>query len=256
MGRMSGKVALISGGAEGIGATVGRMFVEEGGNVMLGDLQLDKAQALADELGDNAAAVSLDVRDLDAWNAAVDATVDKFGKLTSLCNIAGISEPGNTIDVDLDSWNRHIDINLNGTFYGCRAALPAMEKAGEPGTIVNVGSMLAARAGANMAAYCASKAGVTHLTRSVALDCAARGVPVRANTVHPGAIRTPMYERYLNAGGATPDEIEVAMASAHPVGRVGEPEEVAKAILFLSSDESSFTSGADLTVDGASTIRE
>ncbi len=162
MGRMSGKVALISGGAEGIGATVGRMFVEEGGNVMLGDLQLDKAQALADELGDNAAAVSLDVRDLDAWNAAVDATVDKFGKLTSLCNIAGISEPGNTIDVDLDSWNRHIDINLNGTFYGCRAALPAMEKAGEPGTIVNVGSMLAARAGANMAAYCASKAGVTH----------------------------------------------------------------------------------------------
>lgn len=256
MGRMSGKVALISGGAEGIGATTARMFVEEGGSVMLGDLQLDKATELAEELGDNAAAVSLDVRDLDAWNAAVDATVEKFGKLTSLCNVAGISEPGNTVDVDLDSWNRHIDINLNGTFYGCRAALPALEKSGEPGTIVNVGSMLAHRAGANMAAYCASKAGVTHLTRSVALDCAARDVPVRANTVHPGAIRTPMYERYLNAGGATPDEIEVAMASAHPVGRVGEPEEVAKAILFLSSDESSFTSGADLTVDGASTIRE
>ena len=256
MGRMSGKVALISGGAEGIGATVGRMFVEEGGSVMLGDVQLDKTQALAEELGDNAAAISLDVRDLDAWGGAVDATVEKFGKLTSLCNVAGISEPGNTVDVDLDSWNRHIDINLNGTFYGCRAALPALEKAGEPGTIVNVGSMLAHRAGANMAAYCASKAGVTHLTRSVALDCAARGIPVRANTVHPGAIRTPMYERYVHAGGATPEEIEVAMASAHPVGRVGEPEEVAKAILFLSSDESSFTSGADLTVDGASTIRE
>lgn len=256
MGRMSGKVALISGGAEGIGATTARMIVEEGGSVMLGDLQLDKAIELAEELGDNAAAVSLDVRDLDAWNAAVDATVEKFGKLTSLCNVAGISEPGNTVDVDLDSWNRHIDINLNGTFYGCRAALPALEKSGEPGTIVNVGSMLAHRAGANMAAYCASKAGVTHLTRSVALDCAARKIPVRANTVHPGAIRTPMYERYLNAGGATPEEIEVAMASAHPVGRVGEPEEVAKAILFLSSDESSFTSGADLTVDGASTIRE
>ncbi len=256
MGRMSGKVALISGGAEGIGATTARMIVNEGGSAMLGDIQLDKAQALADELGDNAAAVSLDVRDLDAWIGAVDATIEKFGKLTSLCNVAGISEPGNTVDVDLDSWNRHIDINLNGTFYGCRAALPALEKAGEPGTIVNVGSMLAHRAGANMAAYCASKAGVTHLTRSVALDCAAREIPVRANTVHPGAIRTPMYERYVHAGGATPEEIEVAMASAHPVGRVGEPEEVAKAILFLSSDESSFTSGADLTVDGASTIRE
>ena len=257
MGRLSGKVALISGGAEGIGRTVAEMFVAEGGSVMLGDLQLDKAQALATELGSNAAAVKLDVRDLPAWEAAVSETVQQFGKLTNLCNVAGISEPGNTVDVDLDSWHRHIDINLNGTFYGCRAAIPAMEKSGENCTIVNVGSMLAMRAGANMAAYCASKAGVTHLTKTVALDCAARGLPIRANTVHPGAIRTPMYERYLNAGGgATPDQIEAVMASAHPVGRVGEPDEVAKAIIFLSSEDSSFTSGADLTVDGASSIRE
>lgn len=257
MGRLTGKVALISGGAEGIGRTVAEMFVAEGGSVMLGDLQLDKAKALAAELGDKAAAVSLDVRDLSAWDAAVAATVAQFGKLTNLCNIAGISEPGNTVDVDLDSWNRHIDINLNGTFYGCRAAIPALENSGEKCTIVNVGSMLAMRAGANMAAYCASKAGVTHLTKSVALDCAARGLSIRANTVHPGAIRTPMYDRYLNAGGgATPEQIEVAMASAHPMARVGESEEVAKAIIFLSSEDSSFTSGADLTVDGASSIRE
>ena len=256
MGRMSGKVALISGGAEGIGGTLARMIVAEGGSVMLGDLQLDKARALAVELGPNADAVALDVRDLSAWEAAVAATVKRFGKLTSLCNIAGISEPGNTVEVDLDSWHRHIDINLNGTFYGCRAAIPALAAAGEPATIVNVGSMLAHRASGNMAAYCASKAGVTHLTKSVALDCAARGLQIRANTVHPGAIRTPMYERYVNAGGASPEEIETVMASAHPMGRVGTPEEVAKAIIFLSCDDSSFTSGTDLNIDGASAIRE
>lgn len=257
MGRMTGKVALISGGAEGIGGTLGRMIVAEGGSVMLGDLQFDKAKALAAELGANAAAVMLDVRDLGQWETAVAETVARFGKLTSLCNIAGISEPGNTVDVDLDSWHRHIDINLNGTFYGCRAAIPALAAAIEPATIVNVGSMLAMRAGANMAAYCASKAAVTHLTKTVALDCAARGLQIRANTVHPGAIRTPMYDRYVNAGGdATSEEVETYMAGAHPMGRVGRPEEVAQAIIFLSCDDSSFTSGADLTVDGASSIRE
>jgi NAD(P)-dependent dehydrogenase (short-subunit alcohol dehydrogenase family) len=257
MGRMSGKVALISGGAEGIGGTLGRMIVAEGGSVMLGDLQRDKAQALAAELGPDADAVQLDVRDLGQWEAAVAATVKRFGKLTTLCNIAGISEPGNTVDVDLDSWHRHIDINLTGSFYGCRAALPALAASGEAATIVNVGSMLAHRASATMAAYCASKAGVTHLTRTVALDCAARGLNIRANTVHPGAIRTPMYERYVQAGGPEMvDAIETAMASAHPMNRVGTAEEVAKAIVFLSCEDSSFTSGTDLNIDGASAIRE
>lgn len=255
MERMTGKVALISGGAEGIGGVLGRMMVAEGARVMLGDIQLDKAKALAAELGPNADAVALDVRDFHAWEAAVAATLARFGKLTSLCNIAGISEPGNTIDVDLDSWQRHIDINLNGTFYGCRAAIPALAASGEPATIVNIGSMLAHRANATMAAYCASKAGVTHLTKTVALDCAARGLNIRANTVHPGAIRTPMYDRYLNAGGATPEQIEAVMASAHPMGRVGTADEVAQAIIFLSCDDSSFTSGTDLNVDGASAIR-
>lgn len=254
-GRMAGKVALISGGAEGIGGTVARLFIAEGGSVMLGDLQLDKAKSLAVELGPNADAVTLDVRDLGQWEAAVAATVARFGKLTTLCNIAGISEPGNTVDVDLDSWERHIAINLTGSFYGCRAAIPALAAAGEAATIVNIGSMLAHRAAGGMAAYCASKAGVTHLTKSVALDCAERGLNIRANTVHPGAIRTPMYNRYLNAGGATPEQIEQVMAAAHPMGRVGEPDEVARAILFLSCEDSSFTSGTDLNVDGASAIR-
>lgn len=256
MGRMDDKVALISGGAEGIGGTVGRMFVEQGGSVMLGDIQSDKAAALAAELGDRAASIELDVRNLDAWENAVTGTVERFGKLTTLCNVAGISEPGNVSDVDLDSWQRTIDINMVGTFNGCRAAIPAMEKSGEPCTIVNIGSMLALRFGGGMVAYCASKAAVTAITKCVALDCAARALPIRANTVHPGAIRTPMYERYQNAGPASPEEIETAFAATHPMNRIGEPEEVANAVLFLSSEESSFTSGVDLTVDGAGSIRE
>jgi 3alpha(or 20beta)-hydroxysteroid dehydrogenase len=255
MGKMTGKVALVTGGAEGIGATVGRMIVAEGGKVLLCDVQIDKARALAEELGENAAAFELDVRNLDQWHKAVRSAHEHFGKLTVLCNIAGISEPGNVVDGTLDTWERTIDINLNGPFYGMRAAVPAMEATGEPCAIINIGSMIALRAAAFVAAYSASKAGLLGLTRSVALDCAERGVPIRANMVHPGAIRTPMYDRYKYSGIDTPENIETNFAATHPMNRIGEPEEVARAVLWLASDESSFTTGCDITVDGGGSIR-
>lgn len=255
MGRMSGKVALVTGGAEGIGEAVGRLIVAEGGSVMLCDIQIDKAKALAKELGENAEAFELDVRNLDQWHEAVEATQKRFGKLTVLCNIAGISEPGNVVDGSLDTWERTIDINLNGPYYGCRAALPALEASGEPCAIVNIGSMIALRAAAFVAAYSASKAGLLGLTRSIALDCAERGVPVRANMVHPGAIRTPMYDRYKYSGADEPENIERDFAATHPMNRIGEPEEVARAVVFLASDEASFTTGCDFVVDGGGSIR-
>ena len=255
MGRMTGKVALVSGGAEGIGAAVARLIVAEGGKVMLGDVQLDKARALAAGLGERADSVQLDVRDLAQWEAAVAATRDKFGKLTVLCNIAGISEPGTVPDGTLDVWHRTIDINLHGPFYGMRAAIPAMEASGEPCAIVNIGSMIAMRPAAFVAAYSASKSGLRALTQSVALDCAARGVPIRANMVHPGAIRTPMYDRYKYSGADTPENIETNFAATHPMNRIGEPDEVARAVVFLASDEASFTTGVDFTVDGGGSIR-
>lgn len=256
MARMQGKVALISGGAEGIGAEVARRFVAEGAAVMLGDIQTAKAEALAVELGDFAAAVTLDVTSLAAWEVAVAATIARFGKITNLCNVAGISEPGSIVDVPLDSWARTIDINLNGTFNGCRAALPSLVASGEDGAIVNVGSMLALRPGGGFAAYCASKAAVTTLTKCIALDCAKRGWRIRANAVHPGAIRTPMFGRYLEMIPGTQEEVEAMFAANHPLGRVGESGEVADAILFLSSNEASFTTGSDLPVDGGGWIRE
>lgn len=254
-GRMQGKVALVSGGAEGIGAAVARAIVAEGGSVMLGDVQLEKAQELAAELGERADACQLDVRDLHQWEAAVSATRGRFGKLTVLCNIAGISEPGNVPDGSLDVWERTIDINLHGPFYGMRAAIPAMEASGEPCAIVNIGSMIAMRPAAFVAAYSASKAGLRGLTQSVALDLAERGLPIRANMVHPGAIRTPMYNRYKFSGADTPENIETNFAATHPMNRIGEPEEVARAVVFLASDEASFTTGCDFTVDGGGSIR-
>lgn len=256
MGRMDGKIALVTGGAEGLGAAIGKRIVDEGGSVMLCDVQIDKAAALADDLGERAASFELDVRNREQWQKAVEATVAKFGKINILCNVAGISEPGNVVEVSLDSWDRTIDINLNGTFNGCRAALPAMESTGEPGAIINIGSMIAMRPGAMFAAYAATKAGVRALTQSIALDCAARGVPIRANLIHPGAIRTPMYERYKYSGMDTPENIETNFAATHPMNRIGEPDEVARAAVFLASEEASFTTGVDFTVDGGGSIRD
>lgn len=255
MNRMQGKVALVSGGAEGIGAAVARLIVAEGGSVMLGDVQLEKAQDLAAELGERAAATPLDVRDLAQWEAAVAATQAHFGKLTVLCNIAGISEPGTITEGTLDVWQRTIDINLHGPFYGMRTAIPVMVASGEKCTIVNIGSMIALRPASFVAAYSASKTGLRGLTQSVALDCAEKGLPIRVNMVHPGAIRTPMYERYQFSGADTPENIEANFAATHPMNRIGEPDEVARAVVFLASDDASFTTGCDLTVDGGGSIR-
>jgi 3alpha(or 20beta)-hydroxysteroid dehydrogenase len=204
--------------------------------------------------GNGAASVALDVSKLDQWDAAVAASTAKFGKLTHLFNVAGISEPGNVEEVDLGSWDRTLAINLNGTFYGCRAALPAMAASGESGAIINTGSMLAMRVGAGFIAYCATKAAVTAMSKCVALHCAEKGYKIRVNTVHPGAIRTPMFERYLGMF-PSPEEGEAIFAANHPMGRVGEADEVARAALFLASDDASFTTGVDFTVDGGGNFR-
>ena len=257
MAQLAGKVALISGGAEGLGAATARAFIAAGGRVMLGDIQFDKARALARELGEACDAVLLDVTVPESWNTAVEATLKSFGKLNILVNNAGISEPGSVSEVEKESWDRTMRINLDGVFHGTQAALPAMVAAGEPGSIVNLSSMLALRPGAIFAAYCASKAAVAMLTKCTALDCAAKGWPIRANSVHPGAIETPMLERYLAfSPELTREQAYAGFAQNHPMGRCGRPDEIAQACLFLASDAASFTTGTELTVDGGGFIRE
>ena len=249
--KYQGKTVFITGTARGIGQGLAVAFAKEGCQIIGCDLGPQHETAAL--VGAKYRGFTADISTPEGAKTAVDNAANIGFDI--LINNAGIATSGLFENADFNRWKATIDVNLIGLMAVTHAALPHL-RTRPAAHIVNLSSIAGCTGSPGMAAYCASKAGVTHLTRSVALDCAARDVPVRANTVHPGAIRTPMYERYLNAGGATPDEIEVAMASAHPVGRVGEPEEVAKAILFLSSDESSFTSGADLTVDGASTIRE
>ena len=235
MGRVEGKVALISGGARGMGAAHARLLVAEGAKVVLGDLLDDEGKLLADELGSAARYVHLDVTDAEQWAAAVTAAVQEFGKLDVLVNNAGIVNGGPIQDFDIGEWQRIVDINLSGTFLGMRAAATAMIAAGG-GSIINISSIEGMRGSAWAHGYVATKWGVRGLTKSVAIELAPHGV--RVNSIHPGLIRTPMTEGF-------PDDVIKS-----PLGRPGTAEEVSSFVLFLASDESSYATGAEFVVDG------
>jgi 3alpha(or 20beta)-hydroxysteroid dehydrogenase len=255
MGRMDGHVALVTGAAGGIGAATAALLSAEGAAVMLADLDAGRLAETAARLG--APHIGLDVTVRRSWEDAVAATLDCFGKLSVLVNNAGISEPGDIETLTDDSWNRHLAVNLTGVMLGMQVAAPALRASGLPCAIVNVASMLSLRPGAPFAAYCASKAGMVALSQAAALHFARTGAAIRVNTVHPGAILTPMLERYLAMNPEFPRaEVLAGFAANHPMGRVGEAEEVACAILFLASTEASFTTGAMLPVDGAGHIRD
>ncbi len=250
--RLKGKVALISGGASGIGAASARRFVEEGAKVAVADMNAEKGQALVDTLGDQAMFVPLDVRSDSDWAKAVEATQARFGALTTVVNSAGVSRPASIEQETLQGFHETLAINLDGVFLGCKYAVEAL-KGGQGGSIVNFGSTLGVRAGAVFAAYAASKGGVRLLTRAVALHCAEAGYDIRCNAVLPGAIHTEMVEGYIAAGeaqGVSRAQVIDRFATVHPMKRLGRPGEAADAVVFLASDESSFTTGADLPVDG------
>ena len=250
--RFAGKVVLISGAASGIGAAAARLFIAQGARVAIADIQRDKGEALAAELGERAMFVHLDVTHESDWRAAVATAAAHLGGLTTLVNSAGVSIPANIESETLEGFHRTLAINLDGTFLGCKVAVEAL-KAGKGGAIVNLASTLGSKSGAIFPAYSASKGAVRMLTRSVALHCAEQGYDIRVNAVLPGAIHTEMVEGYIaagEAGGATRDQVIAGFAQVHPMKRLGRPEEVAAAIVFLASDEAAFITGADLPVDG------
>lgn len=250
--RLSGKTAFITGGASGIGAAAAKRFIEEGGRAILCDVDEEKGQALAAELGTHASFVHLDVTNEASWQAAISSAQDIMGGLTTIINSAGISVPATIEDETFEAFSRTIDINLNGVFLGCKYGLAAIkDQAGA--SIVNICSTLGVQAGSLFAAYCASKGGVRMLSKSVALHCAEQGYPVRVNCVMPGAIHTEMVEGYIAAGiaqGASREDVITGFASSHPMQRLGTPVEAADAIVYLASDESSYTTGAEIPVDG------
>lgn len=235
MGRVAGKVALVTGGARGIGAASARALVAEGAKVVLADVLDDEGKALADELGGSARYVHLDVTSEDDWRAAVETTTTEFGRLDVLFNNAGIANGGQLQRFKMEKWQQIIDVNLTGPFLGMKTCADAMIAAGG-GSIINTSSIEGLRGTPWAHGYVASKWGLRGLTKSVAMELAPHNI--RVNSIHPGLIRTPITE------GIPDDLIPI------PLGRPGQPEEVASFVVFLASDESSFATGSEFVMDG------
>ncbi len=253
-GRVDGKVALVTGGASGLGAESARRLAREGAKVMLTDLNADLGRAVADEIaaaGGASEFLEQDVVDEARWDEVVAATLQQFGgRLDVLVNSAGIGEGGQAIlEATLEGWRRTIGINLDGTFLGVKSVAPIMAAAGR-GSIINISSILGKVGLPGASAYCASKGGVLMLTKAVALELAPLGV--RVNSVHPGFIETPMVQNAFR-NSENENEMRDMIVSRHAVGRLGVPREIADAIVFLASDESSFMTGAEMVVDGGYT---
>lgn len=255
MARLTGKVALVTGAAKGIGHAIARRFVEEGARVALAARTIEQASAAAQGLGENVLPLALDTTSDAQWRAAIGAIDKEWGQLNVLVNCAGVTIGANLVDTDDANWNRHMDVNLRGPFMGCRAAISLMGRDGAPGSIVNISSAFGVRVTPGFAAYSISKAALNALTRVLALECAAQKLPIRVNAVVPGGIETEMFEEELRRTGMERDKAYALFSRIHPLGRIGKPEEVAEAATWLASDASSFTTGVELTVDGGSTIR-
>jgi NAD(P)-dependent dehydrogenase (short-subunit alcohol dehydrogenase family) len=242
--RFSGHVALVTGAASGIGhATVARL-VAEGARLVATDI--------ADvPWGNGIATMRHDVTSEDDWRAAVALAESRFGGLHALVNAAGILAHGTIAETSLADWRRMMDVNLWGTFLGCRVATPAIERSGG-GAIVNISSVAGLKGTPTVVAYGASKGGVRAMTKAIALDGARRRTLVRCNSVHPGVIETPMVERYF-AERDDPARTEQAWRRNQPAGAWGRAEDVAAMIAYLLSDEAAFVTGAEFVVDGAHT---
>ena len=247
MARLDGKIAIITGAAQGMGEAHARRFVAEGAKVLLTDVNCDAGEALARELGESSKFAALDVTDEAAWVSAVELAERLFGPVTVLVNNAGILGPGaKAADLAERDFNQVCAVNQTAVFLGIKAVIPSMLRAGG-GSIVNVSSIsgIVAIYGTPNVAYAASKFAVRGITKQVAIEYG--GDNIRCNSVHPGYIRTPMMTAALNE-----EQIKIASGSV-PIKRVGEPEDVSHLIVYLASDESGFVTGAEHIIDGGLT---
>jgi NAD(P)-dependent dehydrogenase (short-subunit alcohol dehydrogenase family) len=249
--RLAGRVALIMGGAGGIGAAIALRFAQEGAKVIVADLELQQAESVAVRIRDSegdAIAVGADLTDPDSVASAVTRSVGAFAKLTTLVNVAAAPAYRGTAEtLPLEDWNRTLAVNLTGVFLTCKYAVPAMRDTGG-GVILNIASQLGTLGAPGMAAYCTSKAALIFFTRMLAVDHACDGI--RANTISPGAIST---DRLSRAWGGDREAAAKGMGPRHLLGRLGTAEEVASAASYLASDEASFVTGADFLIDGGYT---
>ncbi len=249
--RLENKVALISGGARGMGAVEAKMFAQEGAKVVIGDVLGEdgkRTEAEINEAGGECVFVQLDVTDETAWQEAVAAAVARFGKLDILVNNAGIARLNTVEDTTSEEWDLVMDINAKGVFLGTKAAIPELRKVGG-GSIVNISSIAGLTGSGHVSSYSASKGAVRLLTKSTAIQYASEGI--RCNSVHPGVIETPMTAPMM----LNTQEGREANEARSPMRRIGQPEDIAYGVLFLASDESSFMTGSELVIDGGLTAQ-
>jgi NAD(P)-dependent dehydrogenase (short-subunit alcohol dehydrogenase family) len=249
--RLNGKRALVTGAGSGLGAAIAAMFAREGARVLVTDIDEGAAARVAAALGFGAETCRLDVTSESEWAAAIDIAASRLGGLEILVNNAGIGIFGNVETTSFADWRRVQSVDLDSVFLGCKAALPliaATTGAEGRGAILNISSIAGIIAAANMAAYNAAKAGVRHLTKSVALHCAKSGYRVTCNSLHPTFIDTPILDGFVRGGDRA--ETLAKLARQVPLGHIGEPDDVAYAAVYLCSDEAKFVTGAELYIDG------
>lgn len=247
--RLVGKVAIVTGGASGIGEACARRFAAEGARVVVTDLQVDKGSAVAAAVG--GCFMAHEVSDEDQWRQVIAQTLHLEGRLDILVNNAGIIGGGDVETCDLENWNRVLAVNVTGTMLGCKHAIPAMKAnpGGPMGSIINISSMAGYVGLPGAVAYTASKGAVRLLTKSVAVHCARSYKTIRCNSLHPGAIDTPLNQAAFDASG-DPAAMRALFDTLQPVGRMATPDEMAACALFLASDDASFVTGSELLADG------
>lgn len=258
MGRLDNKVAMVSGGAMGIGEADCLLFAREGAKVIIADVNVAagiELEARVKAEGFEAVFLKLDVSKEEDWIAVTDAAVQKYGKLNILINNAGVSLGKDIEDTTLNDWNWLMSINSTGVFLGTKHAIRVMKCNGENCSIVNRSSIDGQIAEAGLFAYCSSKGAVTVMTKSAALSCGEKKYKIRVNSVHPGYVHTGLTEKEAADSGMTPAAYFAKVGAQHPIGYIGKPMDIAYADIYLASDESLFVTGSELTIDGGWTAQ-
>ncbi len=254
MDRVKGKIAIVTGGSSGIGKDSAIMLAKEGAKVVICDISEDAGQEVVNQIRNNggeALFLKLDVSNEKNWEEVIAATLAKFGKLDVLVNNAGIASNNPIFKLTLEEWRRVMSINLDGVFLGLKHGILAMSKTGG-GSIINMSSTGGLIGMANASAYSASKGGVRLLTKSAALECSKANYDfnIRVNSIHPGTIKTPILELVLKHPG-----LNESLLAKHPIGHLGEGDDVAYGVVYLASDESKFVTGSELVIDGGWTCQ-
>ena len=260
-GRVQGKVALVTGGASGIGRGCAEKLAAEGAAVVVTDLQDHKGEEVVQAIagaGGTANYLHHDVTDEAAWQDVIGKVRAQDGRLDILVNNAGIGLGGSVLDMSLADFRRQTAVNVDGVFLGCKHAIPLMRQGGG-GSIINMSSVAGLKGSPMLAGYCATKGAVRLFTKAVAMECANAKDGIRVNSVHPGIIETPIWLTVIPSGGPAgqnaPPDLDAMSQMAVPLGVKGYPEDIANGVLWLASEESRYVTGAELVIDGGLSVR-